>query len=195
MTNISIFGDARSNYIEASYNHGATPDKVLYIGELESSHYHWIFPVGSGGYGGITWDHRGVSTPVMIYLPININLHSVANIRYNGNAHADLIESFNKHSVTPPAFGWVYQGIPAGFGHIAIVFSWGESSASSQSVSHPNGITPSRSNITNRGSTHICRIMESGIPGSIETAVIYGNYSWSLCIWEYFRTSNLYHYQ
>jgi len=25
MINVSIFGDARSNYIEASYNHGATP--------------------------------------------------------------------------------------------------------------------------------------------------------------------------
>ena len=180
MTNMSIFGDARSIYIEANYNHGATPgmnqygtkgdwyaiaiindgqgtngytvnngnhgtpDKVLYIGESESSHYHWIFPVGSGGYGGIALDYRGVSTPVMNYHSIKIDLYSIANILYNGNAHAAQIETYYNHGATPPAFGWMYQGSPAGFGHIAIVFSWGESSASSQSVAHQNG-TNSRS--------------------------------------------------
>lgn len=116
-----------------------TPDKVLYPAELESGHYHWIFPVGQGGYGGVTWDNRGGSTPVMNYHSVNIDHRSVANILDNGNAYASQIETNYNHGATPPAFGWMYQGRPAGFGHIAIVYSWGESSASNQSTANPNG--------------------------------------------------------
>ena len=52
-------GQGTNGYTINNANHG-TPDKVLYPAELESGHYHWIFPVGSGGYGGIALDHRGV---------------------------------------------------------------------------------------------------------------------------------------
>lgn len=75
----------------------------------------------------------------MNYHSTNIDHRSVANILDNGNAYASQIETNYNHGATPPAFGWMYQGSPAGFGHIAIVFSWGESSASSQSVAHLNG--------------------------------------------------------
>lgn len=119
-----------------------TPDKVLYSAEVESGQYYWIFNVGSGGYGGVTWDNRGVSTPAINYHSINIDLHSIANILHNGNAHASQIETYYIHGVTPPAFGWMYQGHPAGTGHIAIVYSWGESSATYQSTANPIGVTP-----------------------------------------------------
>lgn len=102
-----------------------TPDKVLYIGELESGHYHWIFPIGSGGYGGIALDHRGVSTPVMNYHSINIDHRSFANILNNGNAYASQIETNYNHGVTPAAHGWMYQGMSAGMSHISIIFDWG----------------------------------------------------------------------
>ena len=169
-------GQGTQGYTVNTGNHG-TPDKVLYPAELESCHYHWIFPVGSGGYGGIALDYRGVSTPVTNYHSINIDHRSIANISDNGNAYASQIETNYNHGVTPAAHGWMYQGMSAGMSHISIIFDWGGGSYSNQNASHPNGITPSRSNIVNRGSTHICRIMESGIPGSIEAAVRYGNYS------------------
>lgn len=119
-----------------------TPDKVLYSAEVESGQYYWVFHVGSGGYGGVTWDHRGVSTPVMNYHSIKIDQYSIANILQDGNAHPSRIETYDNHGGTPPAFGWMYQGSPSGFGHIAIVFSWGESSDSNQSTANPNGATP-----------------------------------------------------
>jgi len=78
----------------------------------------------------------------MNYHSIKIDQYSIANILPNGNAHASLIETYYNHGVTPPAFGWMYQGSPSGYGHIAIIFSWGESSASNQSTANPNGATP-----------------------------------------------------
>jgi len=119
-----------------------TPDKLLHVGELAGCHYYWFGTGGYGGYGGTVWDKRGVSTPVMNYHSIKIDQYSIANILPNGNAHASLIETYYNHGVTPPAFGWMYQGSPSGYGHIAIIFSWGESSASNQSTANPNGATP-----------------------------------------------------
>lgn len=116
-----------------------TPDKYLHVGELESSHYHWNHSVGQGGYGGVTWDNRGVSTPVINYHSINIDHRSVANILDNGNAYASQIETNYNHGVTPAAHGWIYQGMSAGMSHISIIFDWGGGSYSNQNASHPNG--------------------------------------------------------
>lgn len=63
----------------------------------------------------------------------------MTNISIFGDARSIYIEANYNHGATPPAFGWMYQGSPAGTGHIAIVYSWGESSASNQSTANPNG--------------------------------------------------------
>ncbi len=41
---------------------------------------------------------------------------------------------------TPPAYGWFYQGTPAGYSHMGIIFDWGGASASNQNATHPNGV-------------------------------------------------------
>ena len=121
---------------------GVTPDKLLHVGELGGCHYFWHGTGGYGGYGGTVWDARGVSTPVMNYHSINIDHCSVANILYNGNAHASQIETSYNHGATPAAHGWMYQGMPAGMSHISIIFDWGGGSYSNQNATHLNGATP-----------------------------------------------------
>lgn len=93
-------GQGTHGYTVNTGNHG-TPDKVLYSAEIESGQYYWIFNVGSGGYGGVTWDHRGVSTPVMNYHSIKIDQYSIANILHNGNPHPSQIETYYNHGDTP----------------------------------------------------------------------------------------------
>lgn len=108
-------------------------------GTLED--FHWITNYGGAytGWGPI-WE-SGV-TPLIHTDSTRSNQRSFAITYENGRYQEDQIEAYFNHGVTPPAFGWMYQGSPAGADHIAIVYSWGESSATYQSTVSPIGVTP-----------------------------------------------------
>lgn len=96
MTNISNFGDARSIYIEANYNHGSTPSDTNpnYNNPLED--FHWITNYG-GSYTG--WGSHWITgvTPLIHTSSTHLNQRSFAITYQDGLYQVDQIEAYYNH--------------------------------------------------------------------------------------------------